>query len=41
MSEVVQQKALTRLLIVKGLFTREEFLKMVKVVNREMNRGRR
>jgi hypothetical protein len=38
MSEVVQQEALTRLLIMKGLFTKEEFLEMVKVVDREMER---
>ena len=38
MSQVVQQEALTRLLIEKGIFTKEEFLEMVKVVNKEMNR---
>jgi len=38
MSEVVQQEALTRLLIMKGLFTKEEFLEMVRVVDREMER---
>ncbi len=37
MSQVVQQEALTRLLIMKGLFTKEEFLDMVGVVDREMN----
>jgi hypothetical protein len=36
MSQVVQQEALTRLLIEKGIFTKEEFLEMVKVVNLEM-----
>jgi hypothetical protein len=35
MSQVVQQKALTRLLVEKGIFTREEFLKMVSEVNQE------
>jgi hypothetical protein len=40
-SQVVQQEALTRLLIMKGLFTKEEFLEMVKVVDREMKRDRR
>jgi hypothetical protein len=35
MSQVVQQEALTRLLIEKGIFTKEEFMEMVKVVNRE------
>jgi hypothetical protein len=37
-SQVVQQEALTRLLIMKGLFTKEEFLEMMKVVDREMKR---
>jgi 3-deoxy-D-arabino-heptulosonate 7-phosphate (DAHP) synthase len=32
MSQVVSQDALIRLLITKGLFTKEEFLQMVKVV---------
>jgi len=40
MSQVVQQEALTRLLVIKGLFTKEEFLEMVKVVDREMKRKR-
>jgi uncharacterized protein YqgQ len=40
-SQVVQQEALTRLLIMKGLFTKEEFLEMVKVVNRESKGNRR
>ena len=38
MSEVVQQEALTRLLIMKELFTKEEFLEMMRVVDREMER---
>jgi len=38
MSQVVQQEALTRLLVEKGIFTKEEFLEMVKVVDREMKR---
>ena len=38
MSQVVQQEALTRLLIEKGLFTKEEFLDMVRVEDREMKR---
>ena len=37
-SQVVQQEALTRLLIEKGIFTKEEFLEMVKGVNQEMKR---
>ena len=32
MSQVVQQEALTRLLIDKGIFSKEEFLEMVKAV---------
>ena len=40
MSQVVQQEALTRLLIEKGIFTKEEFLEMARVVNSEM-KGRR
>ena len=36
MSQVVQQEALTRLLVEKGIFSKEEFLEMVKVVNLEM-----
>ena len=38
MSQVVQQEALTRMLIEKGIFTKEEFLEMVKVVDQEMKR---
>ena len=38
LSQVIQQEALTRLLIMKGLFTKEEFLQMVRVVNREKER---
>ena len=41
MSQVVQQEALTRLLIMKGLFSKQEFLDMVGVVDREMKRDRR
>jgi hypothetical protein len=36
MSQVVQQEALTRLLVEKGIFTKEEFLEMVRVVDGEM-----
>jgi len=35
---VVQQEALTRLLVKKGIFTKGEFLEMVTIVNREMKR---
>ena len=40
MSQVVAQEALTRLLVEKGIFTKEEFLEMVNAVDREMNRKR-
>jgi hypothetical protein len=33
MSQVVQQEALTRLLVKKGIFTKQEFFEMVRVVN--------
>ena len=35
MSQVVQQEALTRLLIEKGVFTKDEFLETVKAVDRQ------
>jgi len=35
LSQVIQQEALTRLLVEKGIFTKEEFLEMVKVVNED------
>jgi uncharacterized protein YqgQ len=38
MSQVVQQEALTRLLMEKGIFSKEEFWEMVRVVDREMKR---
>ena len=38
MSQVVQQETLTRLLVEKGILTKEEFLKIVKVVDREIKR---
>jgi len=38
MPQVFQQEALTRLIVEKGIFTREEFLKMVRVVDKEMKR---
>jgi hypothetical protein len=40
MSQVVQQEALTRLLVEKGIFTEEEFLEMVRVVDREMKNSK-
>jgi hypothetical protein len=39
MSQVVQKEALTRLLVEKGIFTKEEFLEMVRVVNQEIKKG--
>jgi hypothetical protein len=38
MSQVVSQDALIRLLIEKGILTREEFLEMVKQVDHERKR---
>jgi hypothetical protein len=38
MSQVVQQEALTRLLLEKGVITKEGFLEMVRTVDREMKR---
>jgi hypothetical protein len=38
MSQVVQQEALTRLLIEKGIITKEQFLETVKVVDGDMKR---
>ena len=36
MSQVVSQETIIRLLVEKGIFTKEEFLEMVRVVDREM-----
>jgi hypothetical protein len=36
LSQVVSQEAIIRLLVEKGIFTKEEFLKMVNVVNLEI-----
>jgi hypothetical protein len=41
MSQVVQQEALTRLLIEKGIFNKDEFLEMVRVVDQKMKRDER
>ena len=41
MSQVVQQEALTKLLLEKGIFTKGEFLEMVKAVNYEMKKEKR
>ena len=36
MSQVVSQEAIIRLLVAKGIFTKEEFLEMVNAVDLEM-----
>jgi uncharacterized protein YqgQ len=36
MSQVIQQEAITRLLVEKGIFTKDEFLRTVRVVDQEM-----
>ncbi len=41
MSQVVSQEAIIRLLVKKGIFAKEEFLEMVKVVDREMKKKNR
>jgi hypothetical protein len=38
-SQVVQQEALIRLLIEKGIFIKNEFLEMIRVVDGEMKRN--
>jgi site-specific recombinase len=38
MSQVVSQEAIIRLLVKKGIFSREEFLEMVEVVNLEVKK---
>jgi hypothetical protein len=38
MSQVVQQEALTRLLVERRMFSKEEFLSMVKVVDQGMKK---
>jgi uncharacterized protein YqgQ len=38
MSQVVQQEALTRLLVEKGIFSKEDFLEMVRVIDQEMKK---
>ena len=38
MSQVVSQEAIIRLLVEKGIFSKEEFLEMVKAVNLEMRK---
>ena len=41
MSQVVQQEALTRLLVEKEILTKEEFLNTIKRVNEEMREKRK
>jgi len=38
MSQAVSQEAIIRLLVDKGIFTKEELLRMVKVVNLEIGK---
>ena len=38
MSQVVSQEAIIRLLVEKGIFSREEFLEMVELVNLEIKK---
>ena len=38
MSQVVSQEAIIRLLVEKGIFSKEEFLEMVNVVNLEIKK---
>jgi len=40
MSQVIQQEALTRLLVEKGIFSKEEFLEVTNTVDQEMRRER-
>ena len=40
MSQVVSQEAIIRLLVEKGIFIKEGFLEMVRVVNSEMKTKR-
>jgi hypothetical protein len=41
MSQVVSQEAIIRLLVEKGIFSSEEFIEMVKVVDRGMKRKKK
>jgi len=36
LSQVISQEAIIRLLVEKGIFTKDEFLEMVNVVNLEI-----
>jgi uncharacterized protein YqgQ len=41
MAQVVQWEALTRLHVERGIFSKEEFLDMVRVVDKEMKKRKR
>jgi uncharacterized protein YqgQ len=41
MAQVIQQEALAGVLTEKGIFAKEEFLKMVRVVDRERKKRER
>jgi hypothetical protein len=41
MSQIVQQEVVTRLLVEKWIFTKEEFVGMVRVVDQEMKKRKR
>jgi len=41
MSQVVQQEALSRLLLEKGRFTKEELVEMVRMIDKEMKKRKR
>jgi uncharacterized protein YqgQ len=41
MSQVVSQETVIRLLVEKGIFSKEEFLKMVRVAEKEVKRERK
>jgi len=38
MSQVISQEAIIRLLVQRGIFSKEEFLEMVEVVNLEIKK---
>jgi hypothetical protein len=41
MSQVVEQEALTRLLVEKGIFSKKEFLEVVRVLDQSVRMGQR
>jgi len=40
LSQVISQEAVIRLLVEKGIFTKEEFWEMVRAINQEMKRNK-